>query len=148
LSVKWVCFHRNEQTDKFSGTTIVDTALPDDKFLRTFAAACVELTEKPQVVRTDELRSSTQEVFEHSLREDHGEWTLHHIDMLKRDQIVEAMLRSRDYYIGFADGRKRGKFCLRKRKREHMSRHDVETHNVSKWMHETMSTHAHLLPTH
>jgi hypothetical protein len=148
LTVKLLCFHKDE-CGKCICSTLMNVPLPDDNFMNLFAASCVELTEKPQVVPTEHLKQALETMFEHSLREDMNEFSAIDINIGLRDQMIESVLRSGDYFYGPPEGKRSGKSALRKRKKEAASKHDTErqTH-VPKWMCACMSTHAHILPLH
>jgi hypothetical protein len=148
LCVGMLCQHKNEETGSFRSVTVFDVKLPEDTFLKTFASACVEITERPQNVSTHEIQDAVQAVFEHSLRKDHEELALHGIDIVKRDQIVEAIVRSGNYFFGGPDGKKSGKMTLRKRKQQERSPYEADTDRVPSWMREYLPTHAHLFPTY
>ena len=147
LCVKVLCFHTDE-TGKFTCSAVMDVPLQDDKFMNLLASSCVELTENPQTIPTEQLQSSMETVFENAMKEDLGEWTSHEINIEMRDQMTESILRSGDYFYGPPEGKRNGKQLLRKRRREPASKHEQETQNVPKWMCSCMSTHAHLIPRH
>lgn len=147
LCVKVLCFHTDE-TGKFTCHTVMDVPLQDDKFMNLFASSCVELTENPQAIPTEQLQSSMETVFENAMKEDLGEWTSHEINIEMRDQMTESILRSGEYYCGPPEGKRNGKHLLRKRKKEPLSKHEREAQKIPKWMCACMTTHAHLIPRH
>ena len=147
LAVKLLCFHK-EEDGKCTCSTLMNVPLPDDNFVSLFAASCVELTEKPQVVPTEQLKQALETMFEHSLREDIADFSASDVNIGLRDQMIESVLRSGDYFFGPPEGKRSGKSALRKRKKEAASKHDTEQASVPKWMCACMTTHSHLMPLH
>ena len=139
LAIKVLCFHREEKVTCFE---VLNLKLQDDKFFNVFAAACVEITEVPKNVSIPTLQCAVRNAFKKSMKEDAEE--RREIDIQMRDQQVESIIRSKDYFFGLPHGKKSGKSSLRKRVRDANSTHGVPPN----WICACGPTHGHLFPTH
>ena len=176
LSVKLLCFHQDEDR-KCTCTTVMSVAC-NDKFTKLFAASCVELTERPIVVPVEQLKQAIETRFEHSIREEIAALAADDINIDIRDQIIESVLRSGDYFFG-KETSHRGATKLAVLKRKKSNDDDDDDYDdddpstgaaasssstprrtvaaaaaqrqdsaVPKWVCACASTHAHLLPVH
>lgn len=139
------CVHANEDLDiaKHSFVTCVDVKLESSPFAVAFCTACVELTEGIQTKETAEkLEEYVSKAFEKSMAAVEPDDDAPAPDDLQmRDQIVESIIRSKEFYFGHPTGRNNGKHMLRRKKRKHRDQGAVPA-----WMSRCMSTHAHLMP--
>ena len=149
-----------------------------DKFTKLFAASCVELTERPIVVPVEQLKQAIETRFEHSIREEIAALAADDINIDIRDQIIESVLRSGDYFFGKETSHRGAtKMAVLKRKKSNDDDYDDDydyddpstgaaasssstprrtaaaaaqrqDSAVPKWVCACASTHAHLLPVH
>lgn len=135
--LKVSCAHTDVETQRPTYTKILRIELDDDPFLAAFATACVELTERPAAVSREVLQTELERQFEfvvHTDAQTNVNWEV-------RDQIVESMLRTKDFFVGRPAGSTR-RVTLKNRKLRRRSEG-----GLSKWMREAGSTtHSHLFP--